>query len=524
MKEIKVNIFLQARSDSNRLPLKSLVPINKIPLTVLCAKRLMGKNFNLTVLTSTNESDNYLAHMLKENNINYFRGNLNNVYKRFLDCAKDLNEDDIIIRTTADNPFVDYSFVKNALNVFLVNNETYRGIDYKKHNVPYGMSLEIFRKKLLLKYKNSLTKNSKEHVTSHFYKYANPEIVKKNKIKKDLSYLSCTLDTFDDYKKINSVFNKFKNPTKVPWRKLIHSLSNYKCRNIDYLPKTKFTLGGAQIGNNYMNFKRLSIDKLFSRKLFLNNFTNIDTAFNYSKSHEEISKLNLKKNINIMTKLNYSIDDIQSKYYKENFYINFYKILISLNQSKVDTLLIHSYKDFKKNYSEIIKIFNKLQSLNLINNFGVSIYYPRELMFIMNNFTNFTVQIPINFVDHRWNQSEIIKKKKKSKSILIGRSIFLRGKLLQKEGYIINNKINSAYKEALFEIKKRYDIKSNLELCIGYVNSLSFLDYIVIGFENYNQIKKIIKYKNKKFMASQIKIINKKFNFLDTKYIDILKL
>ena len=70
MKERKVNIFLQARSDSNRLPLKSLVPINKIPLTVLCAKRLMGKNFNLTVLTSTNKSDNYLAQILKENNIN----------------------------------------------------------------------------------------------------------------------------------------------------------------------------------------------------------------------------------------------------------------------------------------------------------------------------------------------------------------------------------------------------------------------------------------------------------------------
>ena len=524
MKNRKIHIFLQARSDSNRLPFKSLIPINKIPLAVLCAKRLMGKNFKVTVLTSKEVSDNYLTQVLEKNNINYFRGNLNNVYKRFLDCAKDLYNDDIIIRTTADNPFVDYDYVKNALDIFLLNNELYRGIDYKKHNVPRGMSLEIFRKKLLLKYKNQLTKDSMEHVTSHFYKYASQKIVKKNKLSKDFSDLSCTLDTFDDYKKINSVFIKFKYPTKIPWWKLILNLKKYKNIGVDYLPKTKFMIGGAQIGNNYMNFKRLNVGKVLKRKSFLKNFTSIDTAFNYSKSHEEISKIQLKKNINIITKLNYSNINLQNKYYTENFYINFYEILIDLDQSKVDTLLIHSFKDFKKNSLKIVKIFIKLQSLNLINNFGVSIYYPRELMFIMDNFTNFTIQIPINFVDHRWNQSEIIKKKKKSKSILIGRSIFLRGKLLQEEGYIINNKINSAYKEALFEIKKRYDIKSNLELCIGYVNSLSYLDYIVIGFENYDQIKEIIKYKNKKFMINQIKTINNKFNFLDTKYIDILKL
>ena len=36
-----INVILQARSNSNRLPFKSLMPINKIPLVVLCAKRLI---------------------------------------------------------------------------------------------------------------------------------------------------------------------------------------------------------------------------------------------------------------------------------------------------------------------------------------------------------------------------------------------------------------------------------------------------------------------------------------------------
>ena len=48
----KVNIFLQARSNSKRLPYKSLIKINQIPLVVLCAKRLSGKGVDVTVLTS----------------------------------------------------------------------------------------------------------------------------------------------------------------------------------------------------------------------------------------------------------------------------------------------------------------------------------------------------------------------------------------------------------------------------------------------------------------------------------------
>ena len=88
MREKKINIFLQARSNSHRLPFKSLLPINKIPLVVLCAKRLKGKIFNVIVLTTNQKSDDYLVNILKKNKINYFRGNLKNVYKRFFGCFK----------------------------------------------------------------------------------------------------------------------------------------------------------------------------------------------------------------------------------------------------------------------------------------------------------------------------------------------------------------------------------------------------------------------------------------------------
>ena len=88
MQEREVSIFLQARSDSNRLPFKSLIPVNKI-LWQSFVLRINGKNFKLTVVTSKNKSDDFLTQVLEENNINYFRGSLNNVYRRFLEQCKE---------------------------------------------------------------------------------------------------------------------------------------------------------------------------------------------------------------------------------------------------------------------------------------------------------------------------------------------------------------------------------------------------------------------------------------------------
>lgn len=520
----KTNIFLQARSDSNRLPYKSLLPINNIPLVVLCAKRLMGKIFKITVVTSVEKSDDYLVEILKKNKINFFRGSLDNVYQRFLDASKKLSENDIIIRATADNPFVNYLFVKNTLEIFLKNKDIYKGVNHKKHFLPYGMSIEIFRKSLLLNHKKKLSKYSMEHVSSEFYKYDNQKIIKKNKLNKNFSNLSCSLDTFDDYKKLNDIFLKFKSPIKVSYVKLIDELSKYRISKINYFKKTKYILGGAQIGSNYSNFKQFKILKIHKKKLIKENFSSIDTAFNYSKSHQTISKLNGRKNFNIISKLNYSNIHGIKKFYKENFFINFYKILITINQNKLDTLLIHSFKDFKKNYRNILEIFKKLNSLKLIKNFGVSIYYPKELLFLIKNFSNLTIQFPINVVDYRWSNLNLNYLKRKSKSKFIARSIFLRGKLLIEKGYIKNRKKNNIYLKILSNIKNKYKINSNLGLCIKFINSLNFLDNVVIGFENLKQIEQVVKHKNAKFKFREAMQINKMFKFLNSNYIDLIKI
>ena len=81
---MKKIILLQCRSSSARLPYKALLKINEIPLVIFIYKRIISKKYNTYVLTSNDKSDDYLSWVLKENKVNFFRGSLNNVKKRFL--------------------------------------------------------------------------------------------------------------------------------------------------------------------------------------------------------------------------------------------------------------------------------------------------------------------------------------------------------------------------------------------------------------------------------------------------------
>ena len=111
-------IILQARSSSNRLPGKVLKKINGIPLVVLCVKRLKNQGSKVIVATSKEKSDDKLVKLLiKENKL--FRGSLKDVFSRYLSIAKKYNDDDLILRATADNPLPDGNLVNTILIILI---------------------------------------------------------------------------------------------------------------------------------------------------------------------------------------------------------------------------------------------------------------------------------------------------------------------------------------------------------------------------------------------------------------------
>ena len=70
-------------------------------------------------------------------------------------------------------------------------------LNNKSSNLPKGISVEIFDKKILLNIKKD-SDHVKEHVTSGFNKFNNEFKLKNNSLKKIYNY-RCTLDFIEDY-------------------------------------------------------------------------------------------------------------------------------------------------------------------------------------------------------------------------------------------------------------------------------------------------------------------------------------
>jgi len=206
------------------------------------------------------------------------------------------------------------------------------------------------------------------------------------------------------------------------------------------------------------------------------------------KIHFKIDKIPFNKSKKVI--LDYFLKKIQS--YKNNHKIK-----------KIEVLYIHQ-NDLKilKN-TKILNTLIFLKKEKLVKNFGVSIYFERELQYVLKNKIFTYIQLPINIADSYY----FIKYKNKLK----GKTIIARSLALQ--GTLLSDKINLKYKKQITHFKKILNTISHenkiskAELIYRYVFSLKNLNYALIGSINKKNIKKILIYKKKGKLNN--KLINK---------------
>ena len=112
---MNVDIFIPARLDSTRLPKKHLEKINGMPLIEHLVNRLKKtKARKIIVCTTDRSSDDQLVDFLKEKKILYFRGDENDILKRFLDAAKKFDTE-VIIDVEGDKLYTEPEFVDKII-------------------------------------------------------------------------------------------------------------------------------------------------------------------------------------------------------------------------------------------------------------------------------------------------------------------------------------------------------------------------------------------------------------------------
>jgi len=192
-------ILIQSRLSSSRFPEKMLNPLGDMTLVeyVYHRCRQSKKADEVMIITSIEKSDDKLYKLCIDKGIPVFRGDLNDVLKRYISAGEFL-ETDTICRVCGDSPFVDINAIDSEFEAM----EIYDNLDYiATKNSLNGFMSETFALDLLQKvYNYDLTNDDREHVT----KYIRDNISKFDTNEIDLGTRPKNLETFTltvDYEK-----------------------------------------------------------------------------------------------------------------------------------------------------------------------------------------------------------------------------------------------------------------------------------------------------------------------------------
>ena len=198
--------LIQARMSSSRLPGKVLSLLKGSPVidhVIAAAAETVGIS-NTIVVTSIETSDDPLEAHLLSVGVRVFRGDLDNVFDRFINCLKD-NPSNYFFRICGDSPFIDVNLLHEALKRMkehpsdIVTNVFPR-------TFPKGQSVELIDAKCFMAIdQEKLDVDEREHVTQTFYRHPESYRIGAIRLITDLSgFPSWCVDTLDDLHRIEN--------------------------------------------------------------------------------------------------------------------------------------------------------------------------------------------------------------------------------------------------------------------------------------------------------------------------------
>ena len=217
-----INVIIQARMGSSRLPnkiMKQLGNKTSIEHTLERVKKSKLIN-NVIIATTTNKEDDSIAYFCDENNIIYYRGSESDVLSRYYQSAL-ISNTDIVVRCTGDCPLIDPNILSDMIKKFLELDIKYYSMDYYNGNqtFPDGFDITMFTFEVLQEaYNNAKTKYDREHVGPYIIrKYGNHKYkipINKEYKNLNLNNLHLSLDTSDDYKVLQNIFDNVYSKKK----------------------------------------------------------------------------------------------------------------------------------------------------------------------------------------------------------------------------------------------------------------------------------------------------------------------
>lgn len=252
----------------------------------------------------------------------------------------------------------------------------------------------------------------------------------------------------------------------------------------------KLALGTAQFGLKYgiQNTKGQIEEKKVGQILkyaFNHKIDLLDTAYAYGKSEEIIGTYMRSQ------KLRFKIVSKIPSCKAEKILSYLQKTLKNLQLPSIYGYLFHDFSSYQKS-QESLNVVQNIQKQGLVKKIGFSLYYPRELEYILKRKIQFNIiQIPYNVFDQRFVPYFPILKKMKIKIHV--RSVFLQGLLFMKP-----DKLPKQFSQICTKLEKLNDLSKEIHLpisvlLIGFALLNSNIDNVIIGVDSIENLKENLK-------------------------------
>lgn len=204
--------LIQVRMSSTRLPNKALHEIGGVPAIVRVVESLHRSEYiDKIVLTTTRDpSDDALEMLAKQRGLLFYRGDCENVVKRYFEAGLQFGAD-VIVRATGDCPVVSSELADLLIRSHLENKADYTATETDKVSV--GVFSEVISSSALKSlHERSFDFNYSEYMTYYFKN--NPDLFRINIMTAPPEYCfpqyRLTLDHEEDLKMFNRLFQKME--------------------------------------------------------------------------------------------------------------------------------------------------------------------------------------------------------------------------------------------------------------------------------------------------------------------------
>jgi len=203
-------MVIQARMGSTRLPGKVLMPFAGAPMLQRLIERVVRSRLadGPVVATTVNDADDPIADLCARLGVACHRGSDADVLARVQGAAEATGAE-VVVRLTADNPFVDGVLVDRAVAVF---REASPPVDYA-HTVDgsgfaYGLFVEVVSMRALGLAARVADEEEREHVTLFLRRH--PELFRAAVVRAPgrFAYNRLTVDTPDEYVAMRALFER----------------------------------------------------------------------------------------------------------------------------------------------------------------------------------------------------------------------------------------------------------------------------------------------------------------------------